>query len=58
VSSGLVYAFGPFRLDTGASELTRGGERLAISDRHISGLQQLLANAGSIASKDALIAAA
>jgi DNA-binding winged helix-turn-helix (wHTH) protein len=58
VSSGLVYAFGPFRLDIRSNELTRGGERLAISDRHLSVLQHLLANAGSIASKDALIAAA
>jgi len=58
VSSGLVYAFGPFRLDTRSNELTRGGERLAIGDRHVSVLQHLLANAGSIASKDALITAA
>jgi DNA-binding winged helix-turn-helix (wHTH) protein len=58
VSSGLVYAFGPFRLDTRSNELTRGGERIAISDRHISVLQHLVANAGSIASKEVLITAA
>ena len=58
MSSGLVYAFGPFRLDTRSNELTRGGERIAISDRHISVLQHLRGQCRSIASKEALITAA
>ena len=58
VSSGTVYSFGPFQLDTRSKQLTRDGERVPISDRQVSVLQHLLANAGSIASKDALITAA
>jgi len=58
VSSGTVYSFGPFQLDARSKRLTRDGERVGISDRHVSVLQHLLANAGSIVSKDALIAAA
>jgi DNA-binding winged helix-turn-helix (wHTH) protein len=58
VSSGVVYSFGPFELDTRSKRLTRDGERVGISDRHVSVLQHLLADAGSIVSKDALIAAA
>ena len=55
VSSGTVYSFGPFQLDTRSKQLTRDGERVPISDRQVSVLQHLLANAGSIASKDTLI---
>src|SRR6185436_16481275 len=58
VSSGTVYSFGPFQLDARSKRLTRDGERVGISDRHVSVLQHLLANAGSIVSKDALITAA
>jgi len=58
VSSGTVYSFGPFQLDTRSKRLTRDSERVGISERHVSVLQHLLANAGSIVSKDALIAAA
>ena len=58
VSSGTVYSFGPFQLDTRSKRLTRDGERVGISDRHVSVLQHLLADAGLVVSKDALIAAA
>lgn len=58
MSSGVVYAFGPFQLDARSNQLTRGGERVAISDRHVSVLKHLVGNAGSIVSKDALISAA
>jgi DNA-binding winged helix-turn-helix (wHTH) protein len=56
--SDAVYSFGPFQLDARSKQLTRDGERVAISDRHISVLQHLVASAGSVVSKDALIAAA
>ena len=58
VSSDAVYEFGPFRLDSRSNQLTQGGERVAISDRHVSVLKHLVINAGSTVSKDALIAAA
>jgi DNA-binding winged helix-turn-helix (wHTH) protein len=58
VSSGAVYEFGPFQLDARSNQLTRGGERVAISDRHVSVLKHLVVNAGSTVSKDALIAVA
>ena len=58
VSSGAVYSFGPFQLDTRSNQLTQGGERVAISDRHVSVLKHLVANAGTTVSKDALIAVA
>jgi DNA-binding winged helix-turn-helix (wHTH) protein/cytochrome c-type biogenesis protein CcmH/NrfG len=58
VSSDAVYEFGPFQLDARSNQLTRAGERVTIGDRHVSVLKQLVANAGSTVSKDALIAAA
>jgi DNA-binding winged helix-turn-helix (wHTH) protein len=58
VSSGAVYEFGPFQLDTRSNQLMRDGERVAIGDRHVSVLTHLVVNAGSTVSKDALIAAA
>ncbi len=53
-----VFAFGPFELDSDSRRLMRASERLTIPDRHLSVLLHLVANAGSIASKDVLIAAA
>ena len=58
MSSGAVYSFGPFQLDARSKQLTRDGERMAISDRHVTVLEHLLTSAGSVVSKDALIAAA
>jgi DNA-binding winged helix-turn-helix (wHTH) protein len=58
VSSGAVYSFGPFQLDAKSNQLTQAGDRVAISDRHISVLKHLIVNAGATVSKDALIAAA
>jgi DNA-binding winged helix-turn-helix (wHTH) protein len=52
-----VYRFGPFELDSAHRRLIRGGEPLAIPDRHIDILLLLVSNAGRIVSKDALIAA-
>ena len=52
-----VYRFSPFELDSAHRRLIRGGEPLAIPDRHIDILLLLVSNAGRIVSKDALIAA-
>src|ERR1043166_1102273 len=53
-----VYEFGPFRLDPASRRLTRGHESLAVADRHLDVLLHLVANAGAVISKDALVAAA
>lgn len=50
-----VYSFGPFELDAPARRLTRDGEPVALSDRHVDLLVALVSNAGHILSKDALI---
>ena len=52
---GASYTFGPFRFDAGVCRLSRDGEPLAIPDRHASILLRLVAQAGKIVSKDALI---
>jgi DNA-binding winged helix-turn-helix (wHTH) protein len=49
------YAFGPFRLDAGACRLSRDGEPLALSDRQASILLLLVARAGKVVSKEALL---
>ena len=53
-----VYSFGPFALDPASRRLTRNGEVVAIPDRHVDILLELLAHAGQIVSKDRLIEAA
>jgi DNA-binding winged helix-turn-helix (wHTH) protein/cytochrome c-type biogenesis protein CcmH/NrfG len=55
---GTVYSFGPFELDTTARRLRRGGEVVALPDRHVDVLATLVAHAGTVVSKDALIEAA
>ena len=52
------YTFGPFELDTESRRLERGGEPLALPDRHIDILLLLVSRAGQIVSKDTLIEAA
>jgi DNA-binding winged helix-turn-helix (wHTH) protein/Tfp pilus assembly protein PilF len=53
-----AYAFGDFVVDGSARRATRGGEIVAIPDRHIGVLLHLLAHAGSVVSKDGLIESA
>ena len=50
-----VYAFGRFELDAATRRLTRDGELVSIPDRHVGVLLELVAHAGTIISKDALI---
>jgi DNA-binding winged helix-turn-helix (wHTH) protein len=56
----MVYAFGPYRLDTVGRRLTREGEPdpVPVPDRQIEILIQLAAHAGQVLSKDALVDAA
>jgi len=59
VASGTRYAFGEFELDTQSRRLLRGGgEAITLADRHFEVLHQLVAHAGTILSKDALVTAA
>jgi DNA-binding winged helix-turn-helix (wHTH) protein len=58
VLPGTIYAFGPFALDVPQRRLMRDGEPVPISDRHVSVLAHLLAHAGTVVSKDALVTAA
>ena len=50
-----VYSFGPFQLDSHSRRLSRGDEAVTLADRHLEVLLNLVAHAGSILSKDALI---
>jgi DNA-binding winged helix-turn-helix (wHTH) protein len=52
------YSFGPFELDAKSRRLTRNGGAVAIPDRHVGLLLELLAHAGEVLSKDTLIEAA
>jgi DNA-binding winged helix-turn-helix (wHTH) protein/cytochrome c-type biogenesis protein CcmH/NrfG len=51
------YSFGNFVVDADTRRVTREGEILQVSDRHVGVLLELLARHGSIVSKDALIEA-
>jgi DNA-binding winged helix-turn-helix (wHTH) protein len=53
-----AYTFDNIIVDAVARRVTRGGEVVAIPDRHIGVLLQLLAQAGSLVSKDQLIESA
>jgi DNA-binding winged helix-turn-helix (wHTH) protein len=57
-SSGHSYIFGNFRLDTRKRQLTRGDEVLELSEHQLDVLAHLVAHAGDVVSKDALIDAA
>ena len=52
-----VYAFGRFELDASARRLTLAGDVVPMPDRHLDVLLHLVANCGTILSKDALIEA-
>ena len=52
------FRFGEFELDTAAGRLTRASEPLAMPARHLDVLAALLARAGEVVSKDALVEAA
>ena len=52
------FRFGDFELDTAAGRLTRGAESLAMPARHLDVLAALIARAGQVVSKDALVEAA
>jgi len=58
MSRGTLYSFGPFEVDGVARRVTRSGEPLTLSDRQLRVLLHLLAHAGEVVSKDALIEAA
>src|SRR5688572_18994199 len=51
----VVYRFGPFELDAVAGRLFRGRQRVLLSTSQSAILAHLVANAGQIVSKDALI---
>lgn len=53
-----VFSFDTVVVDALARRVTRGGEVLAIPDRHVGVLLHLLANAGTVVPKNALIEAA
>ena len=55
MSHGGILAFGPFRLDTKARRLTRDGTPVALGARQFDLLHILVAKAGHVISKDALI---
>jgi DNA-binding winged helix-turn-helix (wHTH) protein len=50
-----LFAFGPFELDAASRRLTRDGEPVALSARQFDLLHLLVARAGQVLSKDALI---
>ena len=55
VPSSLAYAFGPYRLDPEVGRLSRDGEPVALSDRYAAILLLLVAKAGTIVPKEALL---
>src|SRR5215510_3624480 len=57
LASQTVYAFGRFELDASTRQLTRDGELVPMSDRHLGVLLELVSRPGTILSKDALIEA-
>ena len=50
-----AFTFGPFRLDAAVCRLSRDGEPLALPDRHTAILLLLVAKAGKIVTKEALL---
>jgi len=55
MSRGTVYSFGPFEADGATRRVTRAGQPVTLSDRQARVLLHLLAHAGEVVSKDALI---
>ena len=58
MAAGPLYSFGPFQLDAGARRLTRDGAALPVAARHLDVLAALVARAGTVVSKNALVEAA
>ena len=52
------FSFGDFELDPAAARLTRAGQPVNVPARHLDVLAALLAHAGEVVSKDALVEAA
>jgi len=52
------FQFGDFELDAAAGRLTHGGTAVTLPARHLEVLAALLAHAGQVVSKDALVEAA
>jgi DNA-binding winged helix-turn-helix (wHTH) protein len=52
------FQFGDFELDAGTGRLTHAGSPVTVSARHLDVLAALLARAGEVVSKDALVEAA
>ena len=52
------FTFGEFELDAAAPRLSRAGQPLTVPARHLDVLAALLARAGEVVSKDALVEAA
>ena len=50
-----MYVFGRFELDAAARRLSRNGEHVPMSDRHVGVLLELVSRPEAIVSKDALI---
>jgi len=57
VAAGLSFSFDRFALDPQQRRLTREDEPIALADRHFDVLHHLVAHAGSVVSKDALVEA-
>ena len=53
--AGTVYSFGPFTLDASARRLTRDSSDVALPDRYLDVLVHLVAHAGTVVTKNALI---
>ena len=58
MAGGPLYSFGPFQLDAGSRRLTHAGSPLTVPARHLDVLAALVARAGTVVSKDALVEAA
>jgi DNA-binding winged helix-turn-helix (wHTH) protein/Flp pilus assembly protein TadD len=57
VPSSVRFIFGPFEIDSLHRRLSRSGEPVALSDRHLDVLMRLVVDAGQIVSKDELLQA-
>jgi DNA-binding winged helix-turn-helix (wHTH) protein len=55
MAASVLYTFGPFELDARTRRLTRSGEYVAIGDRHLGVLLELVASAGHVVSKESII---
>ena len=58
MAAGPLYSFGPFQLDAGARRLTRDGAALPVAACHLDVLAALVARAGTVVAKNALVEAA